>query len=92
MTAKLEKLAVATTAELAAMNRAGLYGLLNFYREYVPAFSEVTEPIRRLLGQDALPWTESATAAVHETVRRVVEGPRWLNAALDEELRAETRV
>lgn len=39
--------------ELARMNRASLYGLLNFFREYVPAFAEVTEPLRILLGQDA---------------------------------------
>jgi hypothetical protein len=35
---------------LAAMNRLSLYGLLNFYREYLPTFAEVTEPIRELLG------------------------------------------
>ena len=92
MTSKLERLAVATTAKLAAMRRARLYGLLNFYCEYVPSFSKVTEPICRLLGQDALPWIEAATAAIHKTVRRIVEGPRWLSAALDEELRAEARV
>ena len=50
ITTKLEALASATTADLAVMNRAGLYGLLNFYREYVPAFSELTEPLRQLLG------------------------------------------
>ena len=47
---KLEALATKTGDELARMNRSSLYGLLNFFREYLPAFAEVTEPIRALLG------------------------------------------
>ena len=43
------------------MNRSSLYGLLNFYRDYVPQFAELTEPIRKLLGQDATEWTEEAS-------------------------------
>ena len=43
------------------MNRLSLYGLLNFYRDYVPQFAELTEPIRKLLGQDATEWTEEAS-------------------------------
>ena len=39
--------------ELARFNWASLYGLLNFYREYVLAFAELFEPLRQLLGQDA---------------------------------------
>ena len=49
------------------MSRPSLYGLLNFYCKYVPAFAEVTEPLRQLLGQDALPWTAEASQAVRET-------------------------
>ncbi len=30
-----------------------MYGLLNFYREYVPTFAEMTEPLRKLLSQDS---------------------------------------
>ena len=45
MTLKLERLSTATTAKVAAMSRAGLYGLLNFYHEYAPVFDKVTEPI-----------------------------------------------
>ena len=47
---KIEALSAKTNAELGKMNRSSLYGLLNFYREYVPAFAEVTEPLRALLG------------------------------------------
>lgn len=48
-----DKIAALTEAKddmLARMNRASLYGLLNFFREYVPTFAEVTEPLRELLG------------------------------------------
>ena len=47
---KLEALVSVPLVKLAAMNRSSLYGLLNFYREYLPTFAEVTEPIRELLG------------------------------------------
>ena len=40
------------------MLRPLLYGLLNFYWEYIPAFAELVEPLRRLLWQDARPWTK----------------------------------
>ena len=39
--------------ELAWSNLASLYGLLNFYREYVRAFVELVELLHQLLGQDA---------------------------------------
>ena len=47
LTALLKKLG----GELAQFNRASLYGLLNFYREYFPAFSELVKPLHQLLGQ-----------------------------------------
>ena len=74
------------------MSRSSLYGLLNFYREYLPTFAEITEPIRELLGQDAKPWTHSATEAVRLATRLIIESPRWLNHDPDEELRLESRV
>ena len=52
--------------ELAWFNQASLYGLLNFYREYVPAFAELVEPLRQLLGQDAHPWTSEAGECIRE--------------------------
>lgn len=74
------------------MNRASLYGLLNFFREYVPPFAELTEPLRELLGQDAKPWSAEAGEAVRTVARRIVSSPRWLNLDPAEELRLETRV
>ena len=69
-----------------------MYGLLNFYREYVPAFAELVKPLRQLLGQDAHLWTPEAGECVCEVARRVIKVPRWLNADLSEELQMETRV
>ena len=56
-TDKIEALRTAPDDHLRKMNRASLFGLLNFFWEYVPTFAEITEPIRELLGQDARPWT-----------------------------------
>ena len=54
---KLHALISKTDEELGRMSRPSLYGLLNFYREYVPAFATLVEPLRHLLRQDACPWT-----------------------------------
>ena len=89
---KLEALLTKSEEELARMNRASLYGLLNFYREYLPAFAETTEPLRELLGQDAQPWTTQATEAVRRTITAITNTPRWLNADLAQEIRMESRV
>ena len=56
LTASMEKL----NGELAWVNLASLYGLLNFYREYVLAFAELVEPLYLLLGKDAQPWMLAA--------------------------------
>ena len=74
------------------MNRVLLYGLLNFFREYVPTFAELTEPIRELLGQDAKPWMVAAGNAVQTVADRIVSTPRWLNMDPAQELRMEVRV
>lgn len=38
------------------------------------------------------PWTPQAARAVREIAQRVIDSPRWLNAARDDELRMEARV
>ena len=40
VTTKLEALMTKTHDEMSTMNRASLYGLLNFYRDYIPRFAE----------------------------------------------------
>ena len=89
---KLAALIEKTDGELARVNRASLYGLLNFYREYVPAFAELVEPLRQLLGQDTRLWTPEAGECIREVARRVIKVPCWVNADLSEELHMETRV
>ncbi len=74
-TEKIEALCTAADKELEKMNRASLYGLLNFFREYVPTFAELTEPLRELLGQDAKPWTDAATDAVRSVAKKIVATP-----------------
>ena len=86
------KLLQAKTAQLAKTNRAALFGLLNFYREYVPHFGEVTEPLRQLLGDDSKVWTESVTASVREVAALILNGVPWLAFDRNKELCVETRV
>ena len=47
---KLAALMEKTDGELAWFNRASLYGLLNFYREYVPGLCRVGQAIAPTLG------------------------------------------
>ena len=91
-THKLEAIAAMTDEELSRTNRASLFGLLNFFREYVPTFAEQVEPLRELLGQDSKLWTPQATKAVRGLVGQVMGTCRWMNPAMDEELRMEVRL
>ena len=52
---KLHALVAKSDKELHRMLHPSLFGLLNFYREYIPAFVKLVEPLRRLLWQDACP-------------------------------------
>ena len=65
---KLAALIKKMDGELARFNWASLYGLLNFYREYVPAFAELVEPLCQLLGQDAHLWMPEAGECIREVV------------------------
>jgi hypothetical protein len=57
MTSKLEALRSLPESQLAAMARPKLFGLLNYYRGYVPDFTIKSEPIRELLARPHQPWT-----------------------------------
>ena len=72
--------------ELAWFNWASLYGLLNFYREYVPAFAELVKLLYQLLGQDAQLWMTAAGECIREVVQHIVTVIPWLNADLMAEL------
>ena len=88
LTALIEKL----DSELARFNQASLYGLLNFYREYVLAFAKLVKLLCQLLGQDTQPWMPAAGECIREVVWCIVTVLRWLNADLLAELCMETRV
>ena len=89
---RLEQLQEVSHEELRGVNRSSLYGLLNFFREYVPDFAERTEPLRKLLGNDAAPWTPEATKAVRDTVARVLSDVPWISFDPEAELRMEVKV
>ena len=89
---KLAALIEKMDGELAWFNWASFYGLLNYYREYVPAFAELVEPLRQLLGQDARPELPEAGECVREVAQCVIKAPCGLNADLTAELQMETRV
>ena len=72
--------------ESAQFNQVSFYGLLNFYREYVLAFTELIEPFHQLLGQDTQPWITAAGECIHEVVQHVVTALCWLNADLTAKL------
>ena len=54
---KLQTLISKTDEELGRMSRPSLYGLLNLYREHVPAFAKLVGPLRHLMRQNARQWT-----------------------------------
>ena len=74
------------------MNRSTLYSLLNFYWDYVPHFKELTEPIQKLVGQDATKWTEEASEVVKKLSNYSINSPHRLNMSTDEEARMESRI
>ena len=85
-TAKLTALMEKMDGELAQFNRASLYRLLNFYREYVLAFAELVKALRQLLGQDTHLWMPEARECIREVTQHIIAAPYWLNADLSAEL------
>ena len=88
LTTFLEKL----NRELAWINQASFYGLLNLYREYVPAFAKLVEPLCQILGKDTQLWMGATRECVNEVVHCIITAPHWLNSKLSAELQMETRV
>lgn len=50
--------------ELAELPRASVYGLLSYFRPYIPDFTVRTEPLRKLLAASSSEWTEAHTRLV----------------------------
>ena len=89
---KITTLIEKSDGELAWFNWASLYGLLNFYREYVPALTKLVKLLHQLLSQDTQPWMIAAEGCIHEVAWCIVTVLHWLNANLMAELHMETRV
>ena len=61
---KLTTLLEKSDGKLAQVKQVSLYRLLNFYREYILAFTRLIELLRQLLGQDAQLWMTAARECV----------------------------
>ena len=72
---KLTTLMEKSDSELAQFNRASLYGLLNFYREYVLAFAKLVKLLCQLLGKEAQPWMTAAGVCIREVAWCIVTAP-----------------
>ena len=65
--------------QLAKMNRLTLYGILNWFKPYVPDFAIRTEPIRQLLAKPHLLWGPQHTQSVKDTISHILSGIPRLN-------------
>ena len=46
-----------THEQLAGMGRSKVYGMIGYWREYVPDFAARTRRLKAMLSSDATPWT-----------------------------------
>ena len=89
---KLRALIDMPDAKLARMSVPSIYGLLSYFRGYVPDFPLRTEPLRKLLAHSHRKWLPEHTACVRETVNRILSGVPTLNFEPSAPLRIETHV
>ena len=59
--------------DLANTSQARLFGLLSYFRNYCPNFATRVTPLRKLVSNDALPWTSAHTKCFRELVQYVVD-------------------
>ena len=64
---------------LANMPRAQLYGMLSYWRQFIPDFSAKTSKVRKLLSQDAGEWTPAHTQEVRKVLQELLEGAPCIN-------------
>ena len=69
---KLKAILALPHAELAEIPAHSIFGLLNFFRCYLPDFAVRTEPLRRLLARSHDEWTEEHTACVKDVISRIL--------------------
>ena len=61
------------------MLRAQLYGMLSYWRQFIPDFSAKTSKVRKLLSQDAGEWTPAHTQEVRKVLQELLEGAPCIN-------------
>lgn len=61
------------------MSRAKIYGILSIYREHLPDFASISEPIRELLSNDAIPWGDGHSALAKSIASQLLESQPMLN-------------
>lgn len=76
---KLAALMELSEEQLTRLPRAKIYGMLGFWRDYVPDFAARTSRLRALLSRDAAPWTAAHTEELRRTVQALVEGAPMIN-------------
>lgn len=64
---------------LAGMVRSKIYGMVGYWREYLPDFAARTSRLCGLLSRDAAPWTPSHTAELRAVVRGLMEAAPMIN-------------
>jgi len=74
------------------MGRSKVYGMIGYWREYVPDFAARTRKLKALLSSDATPWTKEHTAEFKAVVQAMVDGLPLLNFAPGEPAVMETNV
>ena len=75
---------------LASMPRAQLFGMLGYWRDYVPDFAARTQRLRHLLRGDAAPWTPAHTEEFRATVQALVDSAPMINFDPQEPVVLET--
>jgi hypothetical protein len=91
-TGKLAALLELTSEQLAEWPRAKLYGLLSYWRNYVPDFAAKTAKLRALLSQDAAPWGNEQADVVRHVVRDILADEPTLNYNPTQQVVLETHV
>ena len=76
---KLRALLELPHEEVAAIPASSLFGLLNFFRCYVPDFAPKTEAIRKLLAASHASWSEEHTACLKSTITSILEALPIIN-------------
>lgn len=79
-------------AALSGMHRASLYGMLSYWRMFIPDFAARTTKLRSLLGSDARDWTAEHTEEVRSALRSIAASTPTINFDPASPVQLEVRV